>query len=302
MTRRTLIVLGAIAAVLAAASYWVGQQAYAWMPVQASAESALVDDLFSFMVTIAAFIVFGITGTLLYAALFQRAERYDTSDGPPIEGNVTLEAIWTAIPAAIVVWTATYSYQIYDQMGLLGPGQHFHLMGTATAAETREVPKAPVVEVRSRQWVWEFYYPDRDVLSTELHLPANQRARLQLTSEDVIHGMYIPAFRVKQDIIPGRTIAFEFTPTREGRYRLRDSELSGTYFAVNQTNVVVESEADFQQWLATAASQPRSRAENVPYQEYQTTEANVVDLGWSTISPAAPPLINFSSSESDSYE
>ena len=62
-----------------------------------------------------------------------------------------------------------------------------------------------------------------------------------MRSEDVLHGLYIPAFRVKQDIIPERLIEFEFTPIREGRYRLRDSEYSGTYFSSMQTDVVVES-------------------------------------------------------------
>jgi cytochrome c oxidase subunit 2 len=91
------------------------------------------------------------------------------------------------------------------------------------------------------------------VRSTELHLPVNERARLVLSSEDVLHGFFVPAFRVKQDVVPGRAIDFEFTPIREGRYRLRDSEYSGTYFAANQSNVVVESDEAYQQWLATAA-------------------------------------------------
>ncbi|ERN40163.1 heme/copper-type cytochrome/quinol oxidase, subunit 2 [Rubidibacter lacunae KORDI 51-2] len=304
MTRRTLFTLIALASGLALVSYWIGQQSYSWMPVQASAEAILVDNLFSFMVAIASFIVLGVTGTLLYSVLFQRASRYDISDGPALEGNLKLEIVWTAIPLVLVVWIGTYSYQTYNRMSILGSGGSLHVgMPTAMANEIGASPEASApIEVRSRQWAWEFYYPDRDVTSTELHLPVNQRAQLQLTSEDVLHGFYVPAFRVKQDIIPGRAIAFEFTPIREGRYRLRDSEYSGTYFATNQTHVVVESLKSYQQWLAAAAAQPLTPAENVAYQEFKAAIEKPMSLGWSRIVPAAAPLANYSSSESDSHE
>ncbi|NJL49734.1 MAG: cytochrome c oxidase subunit II, partial [Leptolyngbyaceae cyanobacterium SM2_5_2] len=120
MNIRLILKLAAIAGVLTVISLWVGQLAYSWMPVPASAEAVLVDNLFSFLTTLGTFIFLGVAGTLLYSVLFQRAAKYDESDGPPIEGNLTLEAVWTAIPFALVIWIATYSYQIYDQMGILG--------------------------------------------------------------------------------------------------------------------------------------------------------------------------------------
>ncbi|PSN10274.1 cytochrome C oxidase subunit II [filamentous cyanobacterium CCP5] len=302
MKRSTILMLTGLAIAYALISLWVGQQAYSWMPPQASAEAVLVDNLFSFLVTLGTFIFLGVTGTLLFSMVFQRAAKYDYSDGPPIEGNVTLEVVWTAIPFALVIWIGTYSFQIYDQMGILGPMQHLSMgMATAEAAPLPAETQSPI-EVRSRQWAWEFYYPDQDVLSTELHLPVNQRAQLLLSSEDVLHGLYIPAFRVKQDIIPGREIDFEFTPIREGRYRLRDSEHSGTYSGANQTNVVVESAADYQQWLAFAAAQPRKQAENPAYDQFKQAEKNPISLGWESVKPAPAPIVNFASSDKDSYE
>ncbi|MBF2078066.1 MAG: cytochrome c oxidase subunit II [Synechococcales cyanobacterium T60_A2020_003] len=303
MNRRTIGVLIGLAIADFFLSLWIGQQTYNWMPPQASAESILVDNLFSFMSTIGSFIFFGVMGTLLYSILFQRAAKYDSSDGPPIEGNVKLEVVWTAIPIFLVIWIATFSYQTYEQMSILGPMEHMAMgMPSAQAAPMAEEDEQPPIEVYARQWAWEFYYPDQKVSSTELHLPVNQRAKLLLSSEDVLHGLFVPAFRIKQDVVPGREIAFEFTPIREGRYRLRDSEYSGTYFAANQTNVVVESEDAYQQWLAIAAAQTPAPAENVAYEEFNRTTESAIDLGWDTVKPAPAPIVNYASSEKDPHE
>lgn len=287
--------LGIVTIVLALISLWMGQQAYTWVPAQASAEAVLVDQLFSFLVTLGTFIFLGVVGTLTYSVLFQQAGKYDFSDGPHIEGNVTLEIIWTVIPFVLVIWIAGYSYQIYDRMSILGPMEHIH-MGMA-AAQAAPLVKSPdqssveLIDVYARQWAWEFHYPEPAITSTELHLPNRKRIKLALHSEDVLHGFFVPAFRVKQDIIPGQVIQFEFTPIREGRYRLRDSQYSGTYFAAMQTDVVVESPEAYQQWLATTATQPPVAAYNRAFDEYQRTH-NPIRKGWKIVEPAPPPIVN----------
>ena len=304
MNRRTIIVLVGLAIADFLLSLWMGQQAYTWMPPQAAAEALLVDNLFSFMTTIGSFIFFGVIGTLLYSIVFQRAPKYDSSDGPHIEGNLKLEVVWTTIPILLVIWIAGFSYQTYDRMSILGTiAPRAMGMATAEAAAMQPAePSKPPIAVYARQWAWEFYYPEQDIRSTELHLPVNQRAQLVLSSEDVLHGFFIPAFRVKQDVVPGRTIDFEFTPIREGRYRLRDSEYSGTYFAANQTNVVVESADDYQQWLAMAATLPPSPAENVAFEEFNRLAESSISLGWDTVKPAPAPVVNYASSEEDPHE
>ena len=308
---RRIAGLSAIAAANLAISWWMGQQAYTWLPPQASSEAVLVDKLFSFMTAVGTFIFIGVTGTLLYSMVYQRAAKYDPTDGPPIEGNTKLEIIWTAVPIILILWIGTVSFKTYDQMSLLEafapvemktvdtvPGEKRVPVPGDTEPTKRELP----IEVRSRQWSWEFYYPQAQVSSTELHIPINKRARFKLTSEDVIHGFYIPAFRVKQDIIPGKEIDFSFTPIREGRYRLRDSLYSGTYFAANQTNVVVESENDYQQWLAAAAKAPLQPAENIAAESFNRAVEGSISLGWATVEPAPAPMVNYSSSKEDSYE
>ncbi|MEB3120331.1 MAG: cytochrome c oxidase subunit II [Snowella sp.] len=295
MKIRTILMLVIVAIAILLVSLWMGQVAYSWFPPQASAESVLIDNLFSFLVTLGTFIFLGVVGTLSYSILFQRADKYDESDGPPIEGNVKLEIIWTAIPLALVMWIAFYSYQIYDQMSVLGPMEHVHMMASAQAASLENDPQPETtenIEVFSRQWSWEFRYGD--VTSTELHLPNNQRIKLALHSSDVIHGFFIPAFRLKQDIIPGQVIDFEFTPIREGKYRLRDSQYSGTYFAAMQSDVVVESPESYQKWLKNSQSQKPTTAYNRAFTEY--AKRNNRDR-WKIVEPAAPPVVNYSNSQ-----
>ena len=298
MKLRTILILVGVAIAIALISLWMGQQAYTWFPPQASAESILVDNLFSFLVTLGSFIFLGVVGTLTYSVLFQRAEKYDYSDGPHIEGNVKLEIIWTAIPFALVIWIAAYSYQVYNQMSILGPMEHAHhgaMMAAADAAEISDSKAEEIekIQVLARQWSWEFRYGNQangNVSSTELHLPNNRRIKLVLHSEDVLHGLFIPAFRVKQDVIPGHDIDFEFTPIREGKYRLRDSQYSGTYFAAMQTDVVVESPEAYQKWLADASSAVPVAAYNRASTEYaKRANAN----NWATVIPAAPPVVNY---------
>ena len=287
---------GAIA--VSVISLWLGKQAYSWLPPQAAAESQLIDDLISFLVTLGAFIFLGVTSTLTYSVIFHRAVKDDFSDGPPIEGNITLEVVWTAIPILLVLWIAGYSYQVYEQMGIQGPMELVHLhnpmgMESAYAAPQDDLAE-PVekIDVLAKQWAWVFHYPEKDITSTELHLPSDRRIRLALQSQDVLHGFYIPAFRLKQDIIPNHNIDFEFTPIRLGKYRLTDSQYSGTYFATMQANVIVESPADYQQWLAQAATQKPSPANNQAAAEYAQTSHQSVQTGWVTVPPAAPPLVN----------
>ncbi|GCL36542.1 cytochrome c oxidase, subunit II [Sphaerospermopsis reniformis] len=289
--------------VITIASIFIGKQAYSWLPPQAAAESHLIDDLFSFLVTIGAFIFLGVTAAILYSVLFHRAKSYDFSDGPHIEGNITLEVIWTAIPIMLVLWIASYSYEVYENMGIQGPSQLLHLHNPLPVqiahAEVQETPGEIVseplekIDVIAKQWAWVFSYPEQGITSTELHLPSDRRVRLALQSEDVLHGLYIPAFRVKQDIVPGKTIDFEFTPIRPGKYSLTDSQYSGTYFATMQANVIVENPEEYHDWLKKAASHNPTVAPNQAATEYAQNHNQNVQNGWETVKPAAPPVVNF---------
>jgi cytochrome c oxidase subunit 2 len=288
-------------------SVWMARVSHQWLPVQASAAAPYVDDLFGLETGIGTFIFLGCAAVMAWTILFNRAPKYDMEDGDPIEGNLRLEIAWTILPLVIVMLIAAHAIQVSNILATLGPKQRvadgaqaLQVAGSgvelpaaaaaATAAATDE-DYGPI-EVIARQWSWEFVYPG-GVRSTELHLPVARRVRFKLVSLDVLHGFYIPAFRLKQDLIPGSVLDYSLVPTREGRYRLRDSMFSGGYFATNQTDVVVESPEQFRGWLAAAAQQPLHPGFNAATDLYRL-RLEKGDRGWATVPPAPPPLVNVS--------
>jgi cytochrome c oxidase subunit II len=274
-------------------SWWMAQVSYRWLPVQASSAAPLVDGLFSFETGVGTFVFGAVVSVMVWVIVKHRAEKYDESDAEPIEGNTRLEVIWTVIPLLLVMAIAVYAMRVNTSLGVLGPMEHIHLANPIEDQGGYPGDRLPAeqVEVIARQWSWEFRYPDAQVSSTELHLPVDQPVTFRLVSDDVIHGFYIPAFRLKQDVIPGRAIDFNLTPTREGRYRLRDSQFSGTWFAANQADVVVESAEAYQAWLQAAAAQPLQPGLSVAVTEFGTRQ-QLKNPGWATVPPAPPPQVN----------
>jgi cytochrome c oxidase subunit 2 len=153
-----------------------------------------------------------------------------------MEGNTTLEITWTILPLILVM---VFAY-----------------MGAANLAETRRAdPEAMVVKVTARQWSWSFEYPADPksglaVSSDELHLPVGKQILLQMTSNDVIHSFWVPEFRVKQDVVPGRITQLRITPILKGNYKVRCAELCGTSHAYMEKPVFVTTQADYDTWLA----------------------------------------------------
>lgn len=317
MKLRAILIMTVYAIFATLVSLWMAKQSYSWFPPEAAAESKLIDDLFSLFTGLGTFIYLGVIGPFIYSLIFHRASKYDMSDGPPIEGNTWLEIVWTATPLVLVLTLSAVSYSTYEKMAIRGPMELVHLhvpemMESAYAEPFDSTPQqdiqnaletAPVehIDVTAKQWAWIFHYPEQDITSTELHLPVDRRIRFTLRSEDVLHGFYIPAFRLDQYVVPNKEIDFELTPIKTGTYRLRDSMYSGTYFAANQTDVVVQSPSDYQQWLADAAAQTPSPAFNQAAYEYSQTDEpgsgstkdKVAVRGWATIPPAPPPVVNY---------
>ncbi len=262
-----------------------------WFPPQASSAAPYVDNLFALETGIGSFIFFGCTGFMGWVLLFNRAGKYDESDGAPIEGNTKLEIAWTIIPLVTVFLIATYSMNVNMKLQTLGP-KHKYVVGTDPTVLMEADPIADVgpIDVIARQWSWEFVYPD-GVRSSELHLPIDQRVNLRMISEDVIHSFFVPAFRLKQDIIPGSIISYSLTPTKEGRFRLRDAMFSGAYFSQNQTDVIVETKEAYAEWLKETARQPLQEGLDPSRTLYDRRIARG-DKGWATVPPAPAPMVN----------
>jgi cytochrome c oxidase subunit 2 len=239
----------------------------------------------------------GVAGVLAYSIIFYRFTPRNPQ-GAPIRGNARLEIFWTVVPLILVTWIAWYNYAIYQRMNILGPlpiVEVPELLGQkAIASEPSELAMAETsninperIGVEVKQWLWTFTYGNGGVTSHELHLPLDRRVTLNMTSRDVLHGFYVPNFRIKQDIVPNREIEFSFTPNRLGEYKLHDSQFSGTYFAVMTAPVVVQSLADYQAWLASQQANPPGELPNPALDEFQQDLGTSFKSGWPTVSPAS---------------
>ncbi len=298
--RKTLnaLLLAIFIAVILGVSHWVGQQAYSWMPPQATAEAKRVDEIFSFLASVGTFIFLGITGVILYSIITCRAPKGDWTHGHPARGSAKLETLWTVVPTILVLWVALESFHIYEELNILGLTQIVHLhIEEPASANTVHLDGKPItqdIRVIASQSGWSFIYPG-NVTRNELHLPINDRIRLVFNSEDVLHGFYVPEFRFKQDIVPKRDIVIVIDPIRAGKYRLNDSQFSGTNFALMQANVFVESRQAYDQWLMAATNQPTLASNKAAIEPTQQSK-KIFNSHWQTVQPIEPTIVNNSRS------
>ncbi len=211
--------------------FYFGLSAFGLMPVEASAQSLIVDWMWNLDFIAMSFLFALIVVPLVYSLIVFRRRKGETGDGEYILDNRKLEMAWTIIP---VIAVTVFAY-----------------LGAYTYGETRiNYPNALVINVTARQWAWSFDYP-QGFTSTELHLPVNQPVDLKMQSQDVIHSFWVPEFRVKQDVLPGRTTDYRITPILLGNYKVRCAELCGTSHAYMEAPIVVQSQADYDAWLQT---------------------------------------------------
>ncbi|MFM2079534.1 MAG: hypothetical protein RLZZ124_807 [Cyanobacteriota bacterium] len=264
--------------VLVLTGLWVGQNVNL-LPVDASSNAPVYDELFKVLFSIGTILFIGIVGLLVYSLVRFRRPEADTGEGVAIEGNLPLEILWTAIPAVVVLFVGIYSYDIYERMGGMTPlnDHSMHAMHETMAASSADsrtwagispavvegenaVPALPV-EVTAMQFAFIFRYPDAGIISGELHVPVGRPVALRMTANDVIHAFWVPQFRLKQDVIPGQPTLLSFTPTRTGSYPIVCAELCGPYHGGMRSTVVVEEPETFNDWIAknspqTASAQP----------------------------------------------
>ena len=242
---RHFIIVGILVIVAASLTY-MGLDALNLMPVAASAQAGPIDWMWNWQVVAMSFLFALIVVPLLYSLVAFRRKKGDTADAEHIEGNTKLEIGWTIAPLFIVM---VFAY-----------------MGAYSLAETRRVdPQAMIVNVTASQWAWSFEYPDYGFVSTDLRLPENKQVLLRMQSKDVIHSFWVPEFRVKQDIVPGRVTELRITPTLDGAYKVRCAEICGTSHAYMESPVLVLSQTDFMAWateqqgIAAAAQTPEGK-------------------------------------------
>ena len=201
-------------------------------PEIASTIAGGVDLLYFFLTGVTAFFSILIFGLIFYFAVKYR-RRPDQPPREPMEAtplHYGLEIVWSVVPFVITLVMFTWGARLY-------------------VANSRVPDQAMDVYVVGRQWMWKVQHPNGRSEINELHVPLGQPVKLTMASQDVIHSFYIPAFRVKQDVVPGRLVTMWFQPTRAGEYHLFCAEYCGTYHSGMVGRVVVMQPEDFQKWL-----------------------------------------------------
>ena len=241
---------------------WAGQNINL-LPIAASANAPVYDELFKVLFTIGILLFVGMVGLVVYSLYKFRRKSGEEGDGLPIEGNLSLEIFWTAVPAIVVLFVGIYSYDIYDRMGGMQPLQHnmhmeakgeasneqfFGGIGAGPITSTQSTNALPI-EVTAMQFAFLFHYPQGDIISGELHIPTGQPVEMRMESKDVIHAFWVPQFRLKQDVIPGQPTILNFTPTKAGNFPIVCAELCGPYHGGMRSNVIVDEQEDFDIWL-----------------------------------------------------
>ncbi len=199
-------------------------------PERASTIAGGVDRLYFFLVAVGALFSIAIFITIFVFALRYR-RRHEDQAAVPFHGSTTLEIVWSVIPLLITMVMFGWGASLYFQ-------------------NSRAPDGAIEIYVVAKQWMWKLQHPEGAREINELHVPVGRPVRLIMTSQDVIHSFYIPAFRIKNDVLPNRFTTAWFEATKTGRYHLFCAEYCGTQHSGMGGSVVVMEPAEYEQWLS----------------------------------------------------
>ncbi len=196
------------------------------MGIYPTTHAESVDFVMLYIVAISVLLLLGVTATMIYFVFkYHRKKGHEPVD---IHGNILLEVIWIVIPTLLVLSMFYFGY--------------------ASFRETREIPENPfVVKVTARMWQFGFEYPNGKKTDT-LYVPVNSGIDLEMQSVDVNHAFYIPAFRIKEDIIHGKNTHLYFTPKQIGSYDIACAEYCGLNHSAMYTKLIVLNDNEFREW------------------------------------------------------
>ena len=231
-----------------------------WFPAPSSTTAGAVDSLFNFILSLSAFFFVLIVGLMLiFVIKYRRRPGYVQAFAP--DHNNTLEIVWSVIPGLLTV--------LIFFRGFLG-----YLDMRTPPAETYEI------KVNAKKWSWAFQYPN-GYIDNDLHVPVNRAVKLTMTSEDVIHSLFVPAFRTKMDIVPGRYSSMWFEATRTGEFPLLCAEYCGQKHSDMLANTVVHPSGEFERWLEQAsnllATLPPVEAGKILYTRRGCAQCHTID-------------------------
>lgn len=204
------------------------------LPPAASTVAHEVDSLYGFTLYTSIFFFLLITiGTLYFAFKYRRRGKAGLTYG--VDHNLALEIVWTAIPSLILLFVFVWGFKLYLKMAI--------------------VPKdAMQIKVTGQKWFWSFDYPNGATTVNELVVPIGKPVHLLMSSKDVIHSFFVPAFRNKFDVVPNRYTQMWFEPTQTGEFHMFCTEYCGTKHSEMVGKVKVMQSAEYEAWLQNAGN------------------------------------------------
>lgn len=203
---------------------------FRYLPEQASNHAPNVDWLHHLITDLSIFFTVAIVGVMIYFAVKYRKRNGVDHETPQIEGDLSLEIIWTVVPTIICIIIGYYGIIYYKDM--------------------RTVPSnAMTINVTGQKWSWDFEYENGKKTYGEFVIPVDKPVKLLLQSRDVLHSFFIPSMRVKSDVVPGSYTYVSFTPVKTGLYQSYCTEYCGDNHYSMLANLRVVSQAEFDAWL-----------------------------------------------------
>ena len=218
----------------------MGTKSFQLFPDQASTVAPQVDALYAFLVLVSAFFSLLIAALVIYFAVKYR--RRSDAERPPMPvaehsiGGMLLEIVWSVIPLGL-------------SMIMFGWGASIFFTESRPPADSLEI------YVTGKQWMWKIQHMEGVREINELHIPVNRNVKLTMTSEDVLHDFFVPAFRTKADVVPGKYTTEWFRPTKVGQYHIFCAEYCGTKHSGMVGTVYVMEAADYDAWLGGGTGQ-----------------------------------------------
>lgn len=206
------------------------------IPEQASSFAGQVDALFYFLIAVT--VLFSVSIVAVIALFSVRYKRRRQEDRPEeIHGSTKLEITWTVIPFILAMIMFFWGAHVYFQYA--------------------QAPEADMeLLVTGKQWMWKIQHPDGTREINEIHVPLGKNIKVTMTSEDVIHSLYLPAFRTKMDAVPGRYTSLWFRPEKIGTYFMFCAEYCGTEHSLMGGHITVMEPEDYQAWLSGQTGDP----------------------------------------------
>lgn len=232
-----------------------------FLPVQASTVAPQVDLLLLILIALSGFFTSIVIALIFYFGVkYRRGNNVDRSNPPTT--SMRIELGW--VGGLLVLGMGTYAWAAII---------YFNISRT---------PENPLdIYVVGEQWMWKVQHSEGPSEINELHVPTGRPVRLIMISQDVIHSFYVPAFRLKYDVIPGRYTNLWFEATRTGEYRLFCAEYCGTQHAVMGGRVVVMEPRQYQEWLAVGSQTgaPMADAGEQLFQQLGCSSCHAPDSG-----------------------